>query len=306
MNEASKRRNEYLPYILIAAGILVLLANIGWFSFGGLINALVSVAQLWPVALIAIGADMLTQGKHRAIVVAVALIVGAALFVTNGVTDLFGRGGSSGTESVSMPLAGAQSSRIDLSSGVGRVAISVAPGSSEGVAGTVQPAAGERLTQSSQVRNGVFEAEIVSRTVNVGPFGFSGRGGAWELRLSDRVPVRLDFDGGVGESNLDLRGLDLTGLDIDAGVGAVEVTLPASGSYEASIDAGVGEVVVRVPADASVRFTVSTGLGGVSTSGGFERSGNNVYFSPGFASGRPTANVVINGGVGAVTLTTVR
>ncbi len=304
MNETGKRRSEYLPYILIGAGVLVLLANVGWFSLGGLVSALASVLQLWPVALIAIGVDMLTHGKHRALVLAVALVVAAALFLTNGVSELFGGGGAQ-VEQIAVPLEGAASARVTLSSGVGDVFITAAPGSGDAVAGTIQAASRERLRQSSQLRGGVLEVEIAARTVNFGPFGFGGRGGEWDLRLSDRVPLELEFDGGVGESRLDLRGLELLELDIDAGVGNVELTLPAGGAYEVDVDAGVGELVVRVPVGASVRFSVSTGLGGVSTTGGFERS-DNVYLSPGYDARGPTAEVAIDGGVGAIRLDVVR
>lgn len=299
MNETGKGRSEYLPYILIGAGVLVLLANIGWFSVGGLLSGLFSVLQLWPVALIAVGADMLTQGKHRAVVIAVALVVGAALFLTNGVTNLFG-GGTPKVEQVAVPLQGASSARVRLSSGVGDVFIAAAPGSQEAVSGEVQLAARERLRQSTQFRNGVLDVEIASRTNGLGTISFGGRGGEWDLRLSDRVPVELEFDGGVGESRLDLRGLNLTEVEIDAGVGNVELTLPAAGAYRVDIDAGVGQLVVRVPAGASVRLAVSTGLGGVSTTGGFERSGNDVYLSPGYDARVPTAEVSIDGGVGAI------
>lgn len=312
MNEAENKRNEFLPWILIAAGVLVLLANVGWFTFGGLVSTLVAVAQLWPVALIALGVDMLTSGKYRAIVLAAALVVGAALLLSNGVGDLFGGrdtpAGESATqgESITMPLAGAQRASVRLTAGVASVDVGVAPGSPDGVSGSVRPARGETLTQSHRVRGGVLEAEIVTRTVTPGVFNVGNRGGEWDLLLSDRVPLSLDFDGGVGDADLDLRGLSLTGLDVDAGVGAIDVTLPAGGAYEATIDAGVGEVIVRVPDGASVRFSVSTGLGGVSTSGGFERSGNQVYLSPDHSSSQPTANVMISGGVGSIELVTVR
>lgn len=312
MNETgNRRRNEYLPYVLIAAGLLVLLANVGWFSFGGLISTVVAIAQLWPVVLIALGVDMLLGGKHRAIVVAVALVIGAALLLSEGVRGVFG--GASGTssgghlESVSVPLRDAQSTHIELDSGVGRVVLGVARGSQMALEGTVQPARGERFSQTVQMRGSVLEIDIDSRTSGPSAItGLGGRGGEWRLDVSDRVPVTIDYDGGVGESILDLRGLDLTGLDLDAGVGAVQVTLPESGNYEASIDAGVGEVTVRVPDGASVRFSVSTGLGGVSVAVGFERPGNNVYFSPGYSTSGPSANVSISGGVGAISLETIR
>lgn len=309
MSEAGKRRNEFLPWILIAAGVLVLLANVGWFTFGGLVGTLVAIAQLWPVALIALGVDMLTAGKYRAIVLAVALVVAAALLLSDGLGALVGGTSSQSTtqsETVAMPLAGAERASVRLAAGVTTINVGVAPGSPDGVAGRVRPARGETLTQSHQVRGGVLEAEIVTRSVTPGVFNVGNRGGDWDLRISDRVPVSLNFDGGVGKAVIDLGGLSLTGLDVDAGVGAIDITLPASGAYEATIDAGVGEVIVRVPAGASVRFSVSTGLGGVSTSGGFERVDNRVFLSPGHSSGQPTANVVISGGVGAIQLVTVR
>lgn len=86
----------------------------------------------------------------------------------------------------------------------------------------------------------------------------------WEIGINPHVPVRLDIDGGVGATRLDLSGLHLTNLDIDGGVGETNVSLPATGtSYDVDIDSGVGGINVKIAEGAALKLDISGGVGGV-------------------------------------------
>ncbi|MDX2161426.1 MAG: hypothetical protein SF162_08895 [bacterium] len=93
----------------------------------------------------------------------------------------------------------------------------------------------------------------------IGWFG-SKRSLRWNIGLTRQVPMELDIRGGVGESTLDLRGLQLKNLHIAVGAGEMTVMLPA-GTYEANIDGGVGEVEVHVETGAHVDLSVGGGVG---------------------------------------------
>ena len=76
-----------------------------------------------------------------------------------------------------------------------------------------------------------------------------------DLRLAPTTPAALAprYDSGLGDVELDLRGMDLT---VPPGAVAAPVAT--------RIDSGVGDVEIRVPADADVRFTGTSGVGSVS------------------------------------------
>src|SRR5690606_36826881 len=88
----------------------------------------------------------------------------------------------------------------------------------DAISGVITPSRAESLDQDSSRRGSTLEVELRSRNAR-GPFnvGFFGgfRGGEWNLDLTERVPIDLEIDAGVGSSRLDLRNVRLTGFDLD-------------------------------------------------------------------------------------------
>lgn len=301
------KRTNYLPYILIGVGAVILLGNITG-GFTALRNVFLGILSLWPIVLIAVGVDLLTGGKHRAIIAAAAVVVGLVmLFAPPG---MGGTRGSSETQDVRFGLEGASRAEVSIDLGVADLTLRSSAGiggaaTSDVVTGTVTPSRGERFEASSRRNGQTLEVDLRSRN-DRGWFGF-GRGGGfgggtWDLTLSERVPIGLEIDTGVGESHLDLRGVQLIGFDLDAGVGNVVLVLP-DGNYTARIDGGVGTVTLRLPQGIAAMVRVDTGLGGVDADGGYQRSGDTYTTATYAGSG---VRVDISAGVGQVHLETVR
>ncbi|MCJ7680620.1 MAG: cell wall-active antibiotics response protein, partial [Candidatus Aminicenantes bacterium] len=120
--------------------------------------------------------------------------------------------------------------------------------------------------------------------------------------LNEHVPIDLHVDLGIGESRLDLAGLDLEGLNVDVGIG--EVWIDLSGivprDIRVRIDGGIGSTTVYLPRDIGVRVEVDKGLGSVNADG-FEREGN-VYTNETFRESGRTIDVTIDAGIGSVDL----
>jgi phage shock protein PspC (stress-responsive transcriptional regulator) len=99
--------------------------------------------------------------------------------------------------------------------------------------------------------------------------------------------VHRDYDGGVGDLEINLSDVDVSNL---------------SGPIRTSVDAGVGDLDLTVPASADVRITVDHGLGDVRVFGQSDDDG----FFPGTGSaswtddGSPEFIIDINAGVGDV------
>src|SRR5690606_28042531 len=202
-------------------------------------------------------------------------------------------------------LDGASRAEVSIDLGVARLSLNSSPGTSDVVSGTVTPARGERFEQSATRNGQVLAVDLRSRTTR-GWFGF-GMGGTfgesvWDLTLSQRVPIDLDVDTGVGESYLDLSDVQLTDFDLDAGVGSVVLVLP-DGDYRARIDGGVGTITLRLPEGIAAMVRVGTGLGSVNADGGYQRSGD-TYTTANYAGSGLQVN--ISAGVGQVRLETVR
>ena len=291
-------RGSGLAILLIVAGVLILLANFGWFDW----FTLVRLGALWPVLLVAIGADMLTRGRYRLPVWGAAIVIGGLLFVYqgSGPRGVLG-GGAAESHTIAHTLAGARAAEVTVSTSVGNLRLSDAAASGELVAGTIVTGRGETLIDDLSRRGDTAVLRLTSRQ---GP-GVNLGGGAdrrsWDLQLTRSVPIALDVNTGVGQARLDLRALNLTSLRMEAGVGEVTATLPAQGVYGAEFKAGVGATHVTIPSSMAARVTVKAGLGSVHVNGTFARSGD-VYETPGYPSASDRVDLNVEGGLGQITI----
>ncbi len=283
------------PYLLIVAGVVLLAANLGWLSVG-LLGRLLS---LWPVVLIAVGADLLTGGRFR-LQIAVVAVIAAAIWAFTGV------GGTGERVEVAHPLDGARSGQVTLRLGVGDVTIDADAPPGSLADGTIDTGRGETISQRLTRSGDVARLEIASQTTGPASMG-PGDTRRWALSLSRAVPLDLRVHAGVGRNTLDLREATLTALSYAAGVGETTVTLPERGGYEGEFDLGVGATTVRIPEGVEARVTVRSGLGRVDVGGTFARD-DDVYTTPGYASAAPDERIelTVRGGVGAVTVRRVR
>ena len=128
----------------------------------------------------------------------------------------------------------------------------------------------------------------------------SGAKNRWTLALRDDVPVSLSLDMGVGEAQLKLASLTLTGLNVDQGVGKLVVDLTGERTTDLAvdIDGGVGEAVLRVPTGVGVRVDGDMGIGSFSAPGLTKRDG--VYVNDAYGSTEATIDVRIDAGIGSI------
>lgn len=293
---ARRASRGWWPYALIVVGASLLVLNLGWVSWA----TVGAVLSLWPVLLLAVGADMLTRGRYRPAVAIGALLLATVLWVGAP------RGGE--TVLVDHPLGGASSAVVVLQLGVGEVNLDGNADDGQLIGGAIQSGNGETIQQSPSRQGDVARVEIVSRnrgSFNLG-FGPTFRR-PWNLSLTPEVPINLRVEAGVGRSTFDLRRLWLRALSYRGGVGEAIVTLPERGGYSASFDLGVGSTTLRVPREVEVRITVSTGVGGVSVDGEFAQSGSS-YTTAGYATSAlpDRVELIVNGGVGAINLERMR
>jgi hypothetical protein len=291
------RGGDAWPIVLIVVGALVLLNNLGLFQLGALLGLL----NYWPVALVAVGLNLLTNDRYRTPIIGGAIALALLLWSLDGGAQRL-VGGTSAAEVVAVEhqLEGAAAARVTLDLGVGRVRIDDAAASGVLASGSVALGRGESLEESYGRENGTALLELRSRGVTGSTTFGTAEDRSWALSLTREVPLALRVNAGVGQNRIDLRNARLVDMSFRGGVGESVIELPA-GAYVASVDVGVGESTVRVPSAAAVRLTLSTGLGSTNVRGEWNRVGD-VYTTPGYESAQERIELRVSGGIGAVTV----
>ena len=293
-NQASNRMTN-VAYVLILLGALLLVARLGWFD----LTRLLGVLRYWPVLVIAVGVDMLTGGKRRLLVYGAGVAAAVILSLTGG--GIVAKPAS--TVQVAQELQGARSADVHVVASLAELQLS---GSSQAqllASGTLGQHSGEQVVVDYVLRGDHGQFSAVSQGLRSTFMGFR-RAVPWDLTLTGRVPISLSVETGVGDSNLDLRQLQLEQLVVNAGVGSTTLHLPQGAGYAGSIDGGIGTVEVRVPRSVDVRIEVDTGIGSVNVANHFARNGN-VYTSPGYATSAQRVDLSIDAGIGTVRILAV-
>ena len=124
----------------------------------------------------------------------------------------------------------------------------------------------------------------------------------WNLRFGQGVPIDLKLSLGAGQSNLQMKDVDLSHLDVHMGVGEMHLDLtgPRKSDLDATVQGGVGSATIRLPKDVGVRVTASGGIGAVNAPG-LQRDGD-AYVNAAYGKTPATINLTVSGGVGEVNL----
>lgn len=291
------------PVILIAAGIVFLLNNLGLLGW----DVWSTLFQLWPVLLIAIGLEILVGRRSMlgSALVALALLVVLALAIGLGLPQ-----GTAGginaverTETVSEDLKGATQATVEIKFGTGTLDLAALPaGSQQLIQGTVDLSRGESLGLNHGGSDNSAGLSLESRNAwtTVSNLNTDNRK-KWDLELNRDIPINLSVSTGVGRSILDLAQLNLTRLKINGGVGQVSVKLPERGRFDVELDGGVGEITLTIPPGLGARVQVDGGLGNIQVNGDFARS-DREYTSRNYNSAEQRAEIQVDGGIGRIVI----
>jgi hypothetical protein len=289
------------PVILISAGVIFLLNNLGVVSWG----IWESLWRLWPVVLIAIGLDILIGRRSilGSLVVALLLIAALVVAASLSVPRWTSRAEVDRTESINHVLQNASSADVEIDFGTGSLQVGALAESNALVEGHVDLSRDERLTDEYRETGGVGRLRLKSENSGfaLGTDSLNTENKRWELGLNRDIPMTLKIGTGVGRSTLDLARLKLTHLEINGGVGETGVTLPSQGRLDAQIDSGVGEATVTIPQGMAARIRVNRGLGSVDVSGNYSRRGDE-YTSSDFNTAANRVDLQVNGGVGRIVI----
>ncbi|MFY9802203.1 MAG: toast rack family protein [Candidatus Acidiferrales bacterium] len=292
--------------VVVAVGVFFLIVNLRpepdlwWYV----------LSRYWPVILIVVGLGKMWDAwldhaypdpnapRHHSgapiAVLVIALVLGLALW--RGRTP-----GGTLHETQAIPLQGAQSVTANIEIPAGSLDLSAGAAAAQllDVDFNYHQADGRPHIDYS-VANGRGDLNITQE--NDQHLRLAAARNDWRLRLADNVPLDLHVRMGAGESNLSLRGLNVTNLDVNIGAGHLKLDLtgPRKTNLNVVIHGGVGAATIRLPRDVGVRVHASGGIGAVD-SGGLSHDGDD-YVNAMLGKTPATIDVSIEGGVGAINL----
>ena len=254
----------FWPMILIGAGTLLLLSNLGvvpWSSW----------SLLWPVLLIALGLDVLIGRRSMA----GAILSGVVLLVLIGgavVLVVFAKNIPVWADlpepaawqfmDVEHPMGSIERATVDID-------WSSPPGHLSALADS------ENLIEGRIAYRGelVFDVQTSGDRADVqlyhesagpwfGPFqSLPDEDRRWDVGLSPRALLGLNLNSGSGRCDFDLSELRLSALNLDVGSGAVALALPGDNTFEAKIEGGSGALTIVLPRNVGARVTLESGSG---------------------------------------------
>jgi hypothetical protein len=299
--------------VLIGAGVLLLLSNLGYVP----VATWSVLLRLWPVLLIALGIELLFGQRSIAGAVVSGLLillllagVVAAMLLAQQIPAIsrLAEPPEWRTEQIDYPLGSIEQARvyIDWSSVPG--VVRTLQGSANLIEGQI--AYRGQLVFDVRVRGDEAEVEIDQRSTGTwfGSFDALRSGDRrWVVGLSPDVDLNLRLNGGSGPCTLDLQGLQIDALDVDVGSGPVELSLPASSTFNAAIDGGSGPLTISVPDEVGIRVTLDSGSGPFRPGEQFrlvsgERDGDGAWETGNWQTAEQQIELRIDQGSGPVTI----
>ncbi|MGI6142656.1 MAG: LiaF transmembrane domain-containing protein [bacterium] len=289
----------FFGLFLIAVGLVLSLQQFGLLPAFSLWDLFF---QFWPLLLILMGFSlMFTRSSITGTVIVFLFLIlglGVLLAMIGGPDWLWYTQRRAGKEAV-IPL---QTRILDIpwEEGLEYLAceVELGAGKLEISSGTDRIAEGELpyLAQEPRVEYNLQEGE---GRLSLKRGGGVPRSLAWQLKLTDRVPMSLKIAAGAGSARLDLADLKAEQVRIDMGASDLWLRLGNKVPLaDVEIEAGASRLVLVVPADAGVRIGLASPLSQV-TLPGYTRQGN-VYLSPGFGEAVPTIDIRIDAGVSSL------
>jgi len=252
---------------------------------------------LWPLLLVAWGLEGLfgrrsALGALLVVLITVGLGVGVVWYAIN--TGSLNTSPPA-TRPISQALNDAADADVTIDMSVGTLDIGALVDSPNLLEGTVSESDG--LSADSTFKMVGNTAHYTLSSQSIGFLLFRG-GSQWTLDLNGRVPLKLNIHHSVGDATIDLSDLELREASIDTSAGETTITIPDSGRSTIKIDHSVGALRVIVPEGMDARIRVDSGLGGVNIASRFQKVGEDVYETEGYAGADERVAIEIDHSVG--------
>lgn len=221
--------------------------------------------RLWPLILVVIGLDILLEISLRR--------------------------GQPGGERLSIDWDTLPEAKVSFEFGAGELRVGAGAGEGKLLEG--------EFTRDVEYQLRAEQLRVYSRPEWWGWWGWRER--RWDVRLTGDIPLRLRFQIGACQSDLDLSELRVTDFSLEAGAAETHVRFPrAAGTTRARVRAGAASVKLAVPEGVAARITATMAIGSLDVDARrFPRAGSE-YVSPDYATAANKLELSVEGGVGEV------
>lgn len=232
------------------------------------------------------------------------VLAAAALLATTGCVRVDLPAVEVGSDSDRISLEGASELAAEFEMGAGQLTIG---GGADGAMEADYEYTDDRWRPevSYDVRDG--EGRLSVRTPSRPRLSLTGQiRYVWDIALADGIPLDLIVNMGAGESDLDLRTLDVRRLQVNLGAGDSTIELPSDPTDDltATINVGAGALTLRVPEHVGIRLMGSRDGLGTYQADGFRQDGD-ALINDAFDDADVRYEVSLRRGVGDVTVETV-
>lgn len=302
-------RSLFWPMLFIGVGTTWLLFNIGVFND----KNIATLFQLWPLLLVGIGLDLLfgRTSPTRGATIGLAFVGFVLAIMYVGPSIGLGQITERNQTQFEIPLDGSKSLELNINAGIDNVVLNPLIDSNNLVEANVWHFGELVVEDKSDEDTKVLTVEQEDFSFN---FSFSHdvpEQNGWVFFVNPDVPLAIDFNGGIGETDVDLRPFTLTDLKFDMGVGEIYIQLPIpTQDYVVDISGGIGEVRLDIPDDVAVKVEASTGVGEVDIPPGFVLvdgddsflGGDGIWQTEDFDNAEHKIFVMFDGGVGSLVI----
>jgi hypothetical protein len=249
--------------VLVGAGVLLLLGNLGmlpfnpWSIIGPSVLILAGIWIVWSWAF---------RGKLK-------------------------------VEHVVVPLEGAAQAHVYLNHAAGRLRLSAGEEMGDLLEGDFKGGVEAHIQREGDL----LDVRLKMRSRWAGPFPGEHERLDWNIRLNPEVALQMELDSGANDARMDLSQLQVSDLKVKSGASSTELILPAAAGFtRVNISCGAASVRVTVPVGVAASIRSGGGISSVSIDERrFPRSAG-VYQSADYASAPNRVEVMIDVGVGAV------
>ncbi len=292
-----RTRGLVFPLVVIAIGVIVLLANLGVLSS----EALQRLGDLWPLLLVILGLQLILnhtlprqQATMAGLAAAAVIVIGAVAFA------VWAPAGQLGTHHAdsSQSLGGESAGTLEINYGTASMDLRTGGlGETMYQAHIDYPAGENPPTISFDQPSGTV---ALSQNGNFSPFRLFGSSQRHlTVTLNNRIPWTIRMSGGASNVHLDLRELQLSRLEISGGLSdaTIQLGLP-KGTDGIQISGGVSHLSLRLPSKAQWSLSTSGGVSDLKINGTGYSSGNEFQKqSGGYTGATDRFDVRLDGGV---------
>lgn len=295
-----RARQLWFGAVLVLAGILVLMSNLGYLAwdFWG------TLWQIWPVLLISLGVTLLFARSRWVflgpLILVVAIVYAAFCPVGLPYVSHLPFQGNLWQRSASFARPWDSSiSGAELKVELGAGTIDILGSSEDLISGRMLYQHGGAPIWSFQRRSDTAIVKVSSsryRGIMVGSSGYRG-----SILLGQMVPWDLKVEMGAGKLNGDFRNIPLQRLKVELGAGNVDLTLSGRGIRgEVLVEGGASSLKLHVPRGVGVRVHITNPVGTNNLrETGLQRTGD-YWVSEDYATSPSAYDITISVGVGRV------